>query len=84
MERVMAMRFVLWAANVPPHLLTPRQVSGLLDISYGAARRWLRDYHRATAQTDINGLPGFLIPNPQAPFRVLPVATSTAHLTPRS
>lgn len=61
--RVTAMRFAMWANRIPPHLLTYRQVSGLMDISYGAAKSLLRDYHRSIRPIELDGVPGFLTPS---------------------
>lgn len=80
-ERLIAMRFALWAAAVPPHLLTPRQVSGLLDISPTAAKRWLHDYNQAVSPIALDHVPDFLIPHPEAPFTV---SAATARVTTRS
>lgn len=61
-DRLRAMRFVRWADRMPAHVLTVRQVSGLLDISASAASRWLRDYRLAREAVHIDGVPDFLTP----------------------
>lgn len=61
-DRLRAMRFALWAQQVQPSLITARQISGLLDISIGTARRWRTDYLNAISAKDIAGVPSFLTP----------------------
>ncbi|WP_374607164.1 hypothetical protein [Thermomonas sp.] len=77
------MRFALWAQNVAPHLLTVKQVSGLLDLSECSARLWLRDYQLAASPMFVHGIPPFLTPHSETPFTA-PAAIGTAHTTSRS
>lgn len=48
-ERLLAMRFALWARTQPARLLTPELISGALDISLRHARAWARDWRLASA-----------------------------------
>ena len=60
------MRFALWAQQVPMHLLTVNQISGLLDLHKTAAAKWRRDLLQAMSPIEIEGVPMFLTPNPLA------------------
>lgn len=64
-DRLRAMRFALWAQRIPPHLLTVRQVAGLLDLHKTAAAKWRRDFLAAVSPIDIDGVPQFLTPDPR-------------------
>ena len=65
-DRLRAMRFALWAQQVPTHLLTVNQISGLLDLHKTAAAKWRRDLLQAMSPIEIEGVPMFLTPNPLA------------------
>lgn len=84
-DRLRAMRFALWAQHIPPHLLTLKQVGGLLDISKSAASRWRSDWLQAISLAEVEGVPTFLTPHPH-PSATPPAATGrckgTAPKTP--
>lgn len=63
-DRIRAMRFALWAQNVPPSALTVRQISGLLDLNKSAAAKWRRDLFAALSPIEIEGVPAFTTPVP--------------------
>lgn len=64
-DRIRAMRFALWAQNVPPSALTVQQIAGLLDLHKTAAAKWRRDLFQALSPIEIEGVPGYLTPQPQ-------------------
>lgn len=82
-DRMRAMRFALWAQSVPLHLLTARQISGLLDVHPTTAEKWRRDLMHALSPMEIDGIPGFLTPNPEASY-IATAATSAKRKTTRS
>lgn len=63
-DRIRAMRFALWAQNVPPSALTVKQIGGLLDLNKSAAAKWRRDLFAALSPIEIDGVPAFTTPAP--------------------
>lgn len=63
-DRIRAMRFALWAQNVPLSALTVQQVAGLLDLHKSAAAKWRRDLLAALSPIEIEGVPAFTTPAP--------------------
>lgn len=83
-DRLRAMRFALWAQTVPVHLLTAKQIGGLLDLNKTTAAKWRNDWLRATSPVQIDGVPNFLTPDPRALPMSRPAATDQAPPTTRS
>ena len=56
-DRLRAMRFALWAQNMPTSALTIRQISGLLGITRSSAQRWRQDWLTALSPAHIEDVP---------------------------
>lgn len=83
-DRLRAMRFALWAQHVPPHLMTIKQIGGLLDLNKTTAAKWRKDWFLATSPIEIDGVPGYLTPDPRELPSSRPAATDQTPPTTRS
>lgn len=83
-DRLRAMRFALWAQSVPTSSLTVKQIGGLLDLNKTTAAKWRTDWLHAISPVEIDGVPGFLTPDPRALPPTRPAATDQAPPTTRS
>lgn len=58
-DRLRAMRFALWAKDMPLGALTTQQISGVLGVSQNTAREWRADLLAALSPMDEDDLPPY-------------------------